>query len=71
MPIYEYICEADGCEFEHLTQGSQTPTCPQCGGTQLRKKFSTFAAKSTGSEPVPASGGCCPCGQLPGSCGLN
>ena len=60
MPIYEYQCS--GCEqvFEAIVQGSQTPSCPGCGGKKLNKLFSTFAVSGDGGGggvPMPVGGG--------------
>lgn len=72
MPIYEYRCSQCGYAFEALVSSSQSPApaCPQCGADQPEKQLSTFAATSSSSAPA-SSGGCCPCGQNPGGCGLN
>ena len=40
MPIYEYTCPGCGHEFEFLLRGDETPSCPQCGKTELTKNFS-------------------------------
>ena len=54
MPIYEYTCEC-GARSEHLVRNaSQTPTCPECGSSQLTRLFSTFAAH--GGETTPSCG---------------
>ena len=42
MPIYEYICEKCGDEFEMLVFRSDEPVCPSCGNKQPTKKMSSF-----------------------------
>ena len=70
MPIYEYQCTSCGKEFEVLVRSSSpAPHCPECQGTQLRKKLSAFAtlsAASSASSELPAA--CQSCGGAPGSC---
>jgi putative FmdB family regulatory protein len=75
MPIFEYRCAACDTRFEQFVQGSRTPECPSCHGTQLEKQLSVFAVSAKGSSshvPMPASacGACCdPRG--PGACCMN
>ena len=61
MPIYEYVCQSCGHEFELLVMGREKPACPECEGTKLEKRFSTFApgAGRDGSAPpaFPVGGG--------------
>ena len=42
MPIYEYICEKCGNEFEMLVFKSDEPACPSCGNIKPTKKMSSF-----------------------------
>ncbi len=79
MPLYEYICEADGEVLELLRPSSQADEPvddPKGKGRVFTRQHSTFAAgggaavggqsllgRSTGS-----AGGCCPCGKPHGSC---
>jgi putative FmdB family regulatory protein len=48
MPIYEYVCEACGHEFEKLVRGSggKTPTCPSCDARDVERVFSLPNVKS-------------------------
>ena len=52
MPIYEYVCESCGYEFEELQGMSEPPVevCPKCGAKQVRRKMSVsgFHLKGTG-----------------------
>ncbi len=73
MPIYEYICQQCGAEFEHLERGGEEAVCPSCGAKRLSKKFSVPAAHSGGSSASgrSADGGACSFGQCCGQgCGL-
>ncbi|HEX4265272.1 MAG TPA: zinc ribbon domain-containing protein [Verrucomicrobiae bacterium] len=69
MPLYEFHCEKCGKDSEILVRSSnwEGATCPQCGSTQLEKKFSTFASANAegvpGSSPKRSGGSCGPgCG---------
>ncbi len=46
MPIFEYVCDACGDEFELLLLGSDTPACPACESTDITKKLSLPRVKS-------------------------
>jgi putative FmdB family regulatory protein len=53
MPIYEFVCTECNKSFEDLVfslSKIDEVVCPACGGSQVKKKMSTFASK-------PASGG--------------
>jgi putative FmdB family regulatory protein len=53
MPIFEFECQTCGAPFEELVRSSSAisdVTCPDCGGSQVRKKVSTFAAKVSGGS---------------------
>ena len=78
MPIFEYACRACGHQFEYLTRGSQTPSCPTCSAVDLQKLQSTFAVSANGGSTSPreapqAAGGCGMCGDPrgPGACSMN
>lgn len=74
MPIYEFKCKKCGHKFEEMrlsSGGFKDIACPKCGGKQVTKEMSSFAA------PVPASSAP-PCGGSPsrggcggGMCGMN
>ncbi len=51
MPIYEYICQSCGNDFEKLTSFSNTsvPECPSCHGTSVERQLSTPAIHFKGS----------------------
>jgi putative FmdB family regulatory protein len=75
MPIYEYACISCGNEFETLVRVSApTPECPNCHGTQLNKKLSTFAAIGGGADAFASDAAACgTCGNPggPGACRFN
>ncbi|MCP5464314.1 MAG: zinc ribbon domain-containing protein [Deltaproteobacteria bacterium] len=45
MPLYEYICEACGHEFEEIQKFSDKPIkkCPSCGKSKAERKVSQAA----------------------------
>jgi putative FmdB family regulatory protein len=73
MPIYEYACSECGQEFEALVYGAERPACPACQGTELEKRFSTFAAHGDTRSDTPPPGSCGTCGDPrgPGACALD
>lgn len=78
MPMYEYGCLACNNHFDRLRRMGQDDagiTCPQCGGAQVRRRLSVFAAHTRGggvavAEPAPVatSGGGCGGGCCGGGC---
>jgi len=65
MPIYEYRCASCGTVSEFLVgvgQEKESLRCGSCGGSKLKKMFSTvaFTVKSE------AQGGCACCGDHAG-----
>ena len=74
MPIFEYLCDDCGTQFEQLVRkgASNDVLCPSCGQSHLTTQLSTFAAHARGSSsqeslPSCASGMC----QTPDLCGRN
>jgi len=68
MPIYEFRC--DDCErsFETFVMpGRADAECPTCGGANLRRELSVFAARAgdaagaatPANGPSRSPGGCC------------
>ena len=51
MPIFEYICDNCGHEFETLQKVSEAPLkkCEACGAKKLRKKISVAGFRLSGS----------------------
>ncbi|MBN2054021.1 zinc ribbon domain-containing protein [bacterium] len=65
MPIYEYRCDECDRIFSAIRQVGQNAeglVCPRCGGTQINKVFSMFAAKS-GQGGGDKGGSCRPSGH--------
>ncbi|MGE3107293.1 MAG: FmdB family zinc ribbon protein [Phycisphaerales bacterium] len=78
MPIYEYVCEADGTVIElmrSMKDADRPAEDPEGRGRRFVRKLSSFAAKSGGSPASRASAAgslptaCCPCGKSSGQCG--
>jgi len=65
MPLFEYKCKKCGQKVEFLERGSGSSrhVCPHCGGKDLQKLFSTFAAGR--SDSSSDSGSSCPTGTCP------
>lgn len=66
MPIYEYVCDKCGNEFELLVFRDEEPECPACGEKNATKKMSSFGF-SVGYKFKPSStgssSGCASCGS--------
>ena len=78
MPIFEYKCQDCSKRFEELILNSKQaePDCPECGGADVERLISTFAAKAGGDDAssagftessVPLCGSC----GVPGPCAIN
>ena len=77
MPIFEYVCNSCGKQFEDLIRGPEKPHCPKCKSTRLEQQLSAFAVAaslsnggSTDFSSEPARG-CGQCGMGGGSCGFD
>jgi putative FmdB family regulatory protein len=75
MPLFEYRCSACGHQFEFLTRGATTPSCPKCQGEALEKQLSVFAVGASGgagAQKFAADSPCASCGVPggPGACGM-
>lgn len=58
MPIYEYVCNECGSEFERMVRFSEADRpqeCPRCGSDQTHKQISTIASRLTGASAGTAS----------------
>jgi len=77
VPIYEYACMKCESHFDELVRNpEQAVTCPECGGANVLKQFSTFAVHGASSGKPSfggpslgagtSGGGCCG-----GSCGCG
>lgn len=75
MPIYEFVCEKCGHEFEELVSGKDTGCiCPKCGTSKTRKLMSACVRnrgdRSGQSSGMSSGGGCAGCsGGNCASCG--
>jgi putative FmdB family regulatory protein len=51
MPIYEFICQSCGNEFEHIQSFSDTsvPACAKCGSAQVVRRMGRPAIHFKGS----------------------
>jgi putative FmdB family regulatory protein len=75
VPLYEFVCETCAHEFEDLVRADETPACPSCRGTRLRRLMSVVAV-GRGDEPAaaaPAPRACGSCGDPrgPGACRMD
>ncbi|MHB0877749.1 MAG: FmdB family zinc ribbon protein [Anaerolineae bacterium] len=61
MPVFEYQCQRCGRIFEKfvLSASADPGTCPACGASDARRKFSTFSSKGQGGS---AASTCLPSG---------
>ncbi len=73
MPIYEYICDDCGREFEVLIRGTEQPVCPSCGQSRLTKQLSVPAAHvaASGEPSCPARDSCGVKHCCGGNCGMG
>jgi len=52
MPIYEFICQDCGFQFEKLVLGSrEVPECPVCHKTNVLKMMSACSLKTGCKTP--------------------
>ena len=74
MPIFEYVCDACGNEFEKIVfRGDDAITCPQCEASNVTRQVSAFAFKSGSGRFVSSSaksscGSCSSSGGCSGCC---
>jgi putative FmdB family regulatory protein len=77
MPIFEYVCDDCGANYERIVMNQKTVvTCPKCESKKHKVKLSVFSAHGNGgktsggsssSGPMTGGGGGC-CG---GGCGCH
>ncbi|MBI3649466.1 MAG: zinc ribbon domain-containing protein [Acidobacteria bacterium] len=75
MPIFEYVCNDCGKNFELLVRQSTIIECPACNSKTLEKQLSVFAAtngETVSRRDVPVAA-CGSCGDPrgPGACSMN
>lgn len=67
MPLYEYICQECGQEFEKMvrfSEASNLPPCPVCQSPDTNKRISVFASRNFGGGTgVSASSSGSSCGS--------
>ena len=62
MPIYEFVCNSCGSEFEAIVSSTDTTmvSCESCQGSDVKKVMSASSIKVGGSaaplSPSPAAG---------------
>lgn len=63
MPIYEYYCEKCQKKFELLVFSSDTPECPECKSTDLKRMMSAcgFISKDSSGRTSAKSAGTSSC----------
>ncbi|MHB8881541.1 MAG: FmdB family zinc ribbon protein [Thermodesulfovibrionales bacterium] len=66
MPIYEYVCNGCGMDFEKLVFGSPEVICPSCASANIKKKLSAFGMSGGDKPQAGSSSGCSSCSK--GSC---
>lgn len=69
MPIFEYVCNNCGREFEVLKLSDNRTECLFCHSTALIKRFSRFAVQSGSSFGKPKCASDCRGGFEKGACG--
>ena len=50
MPIYEYVCNGCGHEFELLVRHDTAAACPACEAKAIERRLSLPAIKSSGTH---------------------
>lgn len=58
MPLYVYLCQDCGEQFEKMMRFSeleQAPECPICHGQHTHKQITTFASTFSGSGGTSGS----------------
>lgn len=69
MPMFEYVCESCGEEFEELLFSTdEAVDCPACGSAEVGKKVSAVAFKSSGRFVATSGASCTGCSPGPGGC---
>jgi putative FmdB family regulatory protein len=69
LPIFEYICNSCGNEFEELVFGGDDDVaCPECEASDVGRKVSTFAFKSGSKFVSTGSSSCQGCTPGPSGC---
>ena len=51
MPMYDFVCNQCGHEFEELVTPKATTFCPNCGSLDIQQKMSAPSPLKTGAFP--------------------
>ena len=69
MPLFEYVCEECGTQFEKIVPThTSSVECVSCKSVEVERQLSVFAVASSGSESS-AEEFCGPCGMPGPGCG--
>jgi putative FmdB family regulatory protein len=69
MPIYGYVCNKCGHDFQTLVRSNETPSCPSCGEADLARQLSLIAVPAKSRNDLPLCNGEGGCGMCcPGMC---
>jgi putative FmdB family regulatory protein len=47
VPLYDFSCLACGAQFEAQLAPTVTPSCPVCGGFDVKRRYTAFAGPFT------------------------
>ena len=50
MPLYDFVCDACGAQFEELVAPGGMAPCPACGNEGVRRVFSPIAEAGIGVD---------------------
>ncbi|MBN1522418.1 MAG: zinc ribbon domain-containing protein [Candidatus Aureabacteria bacterium] len=68
MPVYTYICQNCGEQFDLLvgmTMEKEELKCKKCSSKNIKKTFGTFSMGKSGSKSGSSFSGSCPTGTCP------
>ncbi len=51
MPLYDFYCDKCSKCFEEICQPDETPSCPTCGGHEVKREISAPSPLKTGAFP--------------------
>ena len=77
MPLFEYRCASCDKHFERFVSTGAETSCPECGGSDVRRLLSVFAVStaragtSAGRGEPGAACGSCGDPRGPGACALD
>ena len=63
MPIYGYVCDKCGHDFQTLVRSSEIPSCPSCGSADLAPQLSLIASPAKSRDDAPICNGAGGCGM--------